>query len=276
MASAWPEATTDGAKGLDEDQLERAWQLACAVATCASAQLLTAFRSDDLTIATKADGSPVTRADREAEASMRAKLRASSEFGRLAILGEEGGLEGGETPYRWLLDPLDGTMSFIRGIPTFGTIVALEETETGRPLVGVIHLPCLGDTFMAGRGLGSWCNARRVHVSAASDLCTALVSAPDARQFRQANLRAAYGRLWDACERLRGSTDCWAPAQVARGIIDAVVEPGLHPWDIRATQVLIEEAGGKQMTRPSASPGTVDSIFGSATLVDQLAELMGF
>jgi fructose-1,6-bisphosphatase/inositol monophosphatase family enzyme len=61
-----------------------------------------------------------------------------------------------------------------------------------------------------------------------------------------------------------------------RGIIDAVVEPGLHPWDIRATQVLIEGAGGKQMTRPSAAPGTVDSIFGSATLVEQLAELMGF
>jgi histidinol-phosphatase len=261
---------------MDVGQLERALQLACAVATCPNAQLLAAFRSDDLAVATKADGSPVTPADREAEAAMRGRLRASSEFGCLAILGEEGGLEGGETPYRWLLDPLDGTMSFIRGIPTFGTIVALEETETGRPLVGVIHLPSFGDTFMAGRGLGSWCNQHRVHVSAAADLRTALVSAPDAMQFRQANLRAAYQRLWDACDRLRGYTDCWAHAQVARGIIDAVVEPGLHPWDIRATQVLIEEAGGRQMTRPSAFPGTVDSIFGSAALVDQLAELMSF
>jgi len=85
---------------MDADQLARALQLACAVATCPSAQLLAAFRSDDLTIATKADGSPVTPADREAEAAMRARLRASSEFGHLAILGEEGGLEGGETPYR--------------------------------------------------------------------------------------------------------------------------------------------------------------------------------
>ena len=78
-------------------------------------------------------------------------------------------------------------MRFIRGIPTFGAIVALEETATGQPLGGVIHVPCFGDTFMAGHGLGSWCNERRVHVSAAVDLRTALVSAPDTRQFRQAN-----------------------------------------------------------------------------------------
>jgi fructose-1,6-bisphosphatase/inositol monophosphatase family enzyme len=82
--------------------------------------------------------------------------------------------------------------------------------------------------------------------------------------------------VWDACDQVRGYTDCWAHAQVASGVVDAVVEPALHPWDIRATQVLIEEAGGRQLTRPSAYPGTVDSIFGSANLVDQLAELMGF
>ena len=261
---------------MDTDQLERALQLARAVATCHSSKLLEASRSDDLEITTKADGSPVTRADREAEASMRAVIRASAEFGRFAILGEEGGLEEGEGPYRWLLDPIDGTVSFTRGIPTFGTIVALEETETGRPLVGVIHVPCFGDTFMAGLGLGSWRNDRRIRVSTTSDRRTALVSAPDAWQFRQAKLEAAYRRLWDACDRLRGYTDCWAHAQVASGVIDAVVEPMLNSWDIRATQVLVEEAGGKHITRPSAYPGTVDSIFGSAKLVDHLAELMGF
>ncbi len=261
---------------MDTDQLERALQFARAVATCSSTKLLEALRSGDLQITTKADGSPVTRADREAETCMRAAIRASAEFGSFPIMGEEGGLEGEDGPYRWLLDPIDGTLSFTRGIPTFGTIVALEETETGRPLVGVIHVPCFGDTFMAGRGLGSWRNDRRIRVSTASDPRTALVSAPDAMQFRQAKLDAAYRRLWEACDRLRGYTDCWAHAQVASGVIDAVVEPGLYPWDIRATQVLIEEAGGKQMTRPSAYPGTVDSIFGSPRLVDQLAELMGF
>jgi histidinol-phosphatase len=261
---------------MDTDQLERALQLARAVATCPSATPLAAFRSDDLEITTKVDGSPVTRADQEAEVSMRAMIRASSEFGGLAIMGEEGGLERGEGPYRWLLDPIDGTLRFTRGIPTFGTIVALEETETGRAWLGVIHLPWFGDTFMAGRGLGSWRNERRIRASEASELRTALISAPDARQFRQAKLGTAYRRVWNACDRLRGYTDCWAHAQVASGVIDAVVEPALHPWDIRATQVLIEEAGGKQLTRPSAYPGTVDSIFGSAKLVDQLAELMGF
>jgi fructose-1,6-bisphosphatase/inositol monophosphatase family enzyme len=114
---------SNGVKVMDTDQLERALRLACAVATCPSAKLLATFSSDGLEIATKVDGSLVTHADREAEAAMRAMIRASSEFGRLAIMGEEGGLEEGEGLYCWLLDPIDGTMSFTRGIPTFGTIV---------------------------------------------------------------------------------------------------------------------------------------------------------
>ena len=109
-----------------------------------------------------------------------------------------------------------------------------------------------------------------------SDLRTALVSAPDALQFRVAQLGDGYKRLWDACDRLRGYADCWAHAQVARGAIDALVEPWLNVWDIRATQVLIEEAGGKQIVRPSAKPGALDAIIGSAALVDQIADILEF
>lgn len=142
--------------------------------------------------------------------------------------------------------------------------------------MGVIHLPFFNETFAAGRGLGSWCNNTPVAVSTASDPKTAIISAPDTIQFRLANLGTAYKLLGETCDHLRGYTDCWAHAQVARGAIDAIVEPLMNPWDIRATQVLIEEAGGKQITRLSEYSGALDSIFGNAELVDRLVDLIGF
>ncbi|WP_089935567.1 inositol monophosphatase family protein [Candidatus Entotheonella palauensis] len=259
---------------MDSTQLQRALHLAQEVAMAPSAMLLAAFRSRAFRVETKSDGSPVTELDRRAEAVMRAVIRMSPEFGHLPILGEEAGLEGEAAVYQWLLDPIDGTVSYTRGIPTFGTIVALEDTVSGQALVGVIHHPHFGETYAAARGLGSWCQGQRLQVSSATDLRTALVSAPDAYQFHRTSLDAAHQRLWQACDHLRGYTDCWAHTQAARGIIDAVVEPMLNTWDIRATQVLIEEAGGKQITRPSAYPGALDAIFGCPALVDQLADLV--
>ncbi len=255
-------------------QLQHALQLAQEVAMVPSAMLLAGFRSRAFHVETKADGSPVTDMDRRAEAMMRAVIRTSPEFGHLPILGEEAGLEGQAAAYQWLLDPIDGTISYTRGIPTFGTIVALEDTASGQALVGVIHLPHFGETYAAARGLGSWCQDRRLHVSRATELRTALVSAPDAYQFHRASLDDAHQHVWQACDHLRGYTDCWAHTQVASGVIDVVVEPMLNTWDIRATQVLIEEAGGKQLTFPSAYPGALDAIFGSPALVDQLADLV--
>ncbi len=259
---------------MNATQLQHALQLAQEVAMAPSAMLLAAFRSRAFDVDTKSDGSLVTEMDRRAEAVMRAIIRMSPDFGHLPILGEEAGLEGEPAAYRWLLDPIDGTVSYTRGIPTFGTIVALEDIASERALVGVIHLPHAGETYAAARGLGSWCQGQRLQVSSASDLRTALVSAPDAYQFHRALLDDAHQRLWQACDHLRGYTDCWAHTQAACGVIDVVVEPMLNTWDIRATQVLIEEAGGKQVTRPSAYPGARDAVFGSPTLVDQLVDLV--
>ncbi len=258
---------------MNTTQLQHALQLAQHVAMAPSAMLLAAFRARAFRVETKSDGSLVTEMDRRAEAMMRAIIRTSPDFGHLPILGEEAGLEG-DAAYQWLLDPIDGTVSYTRGIPTFGTIVALEDLASERALVGVIHLPHFGETYATARGLGSWCQGQRLQVSGATELRTALVSAPDAYQFHRAALDDAHQRLWQVCDHLRGYTDCWAHAQTARGVIDVVVEPMLNTWDIRATQVLIEEAGGKQITRPSTYPDALDAIFGSPPLVDQLDDVI--
>jgi histidinol-phosphatase len=200
------------------------------------------FRSATLTVETKSDGSPVTIADRQAEAIMRHMIRASSVFGQYQILGEEAGVEGEPSRYRWILDPIDGTFSFSRGLPLFGTLVALEATERGEAVVGAIHLPCFHETYVAARRLGSWCNGELMRASTETDLRTALISAPDPLQLRCAGLGSAFHQLWDRGDRLRGYTDCWVHVQAVRGAVDAVIEPHVNVWDIRATQLLVEEA----------------------------------
>ncbi len=261
---------------MNTDQLEAALRLAEAVATAPGAAILQAFRSADLAVDAKADGSPVTAADKAAESVMRRLIRRAPEFGEIAILGEEAGAEGAAGRYRWLLDPIDGTLSFVRGLPSFGTIVALEDLETDEPLVGVIHLPFFQETYTAAKGLGARMNGRPIAVSAAADPRTAIVVAPDAIQFRMAGMAEAHRRLWEACDHLRGYTDVWADAMTVSGRIDAVVEPWMNIWDIRATQVLVQEAGGCHVTRQSRAEGALDSIYGAPRLVDRLAELLGF
>lgn len=258
------------------DSLARALDLAVAAALAPRAHILATFRSPALQAEAKADGSPVTAADREAERIVRTTLRASAEFGAFQILGEEAGLDGAASAYRWIVDPIDGTRAYTRGLPTFGTIVALEETATGRALVGVIHLPATGETVSAARGAGAFRDGIRAYASCADRLDDAIISAPDLAQFREAGCPQLYSRLHGSYERVRGYTDCWAHVQAVGGSVDVVVEPGLSPWDIRATQVLIEEAGGKQLVRPSRAGGKVDTIFGSPPLVDLLAASLEF
>lgn len=261
---------------LDERALARARDLAVAAARAPRDIILAAFRSPELAVEAKGDGTPVTAADRSAEALIRARLRESTEFGAFGILGEEGGEDEGAAPYRWLVDPIDGTRSFARGLPTFGTIVALEERNSGRPLVGVIHLPVTDETLAGASGLGAERGGRRLRVSTASQLRDAVVSLADGAEFRAAGMEDAYAAVHAACDRVRGYTDCWAHARVIAGEVDAMLEPDLSPWDVRATQLLIAEAGGAWRARPSRREGKLDVVFGSRELVARLGELAGF
>ena len=259
---------------LDAAALAGARDLAVAAARAPRDLILTRFRAANLGVETKADGSPVTAADRAAEAIIRDRLRSSAELGRFEILGEEDGAEPGAGGYRWLVDPIDGTRAFARGLPTFGTIVALEERASGQGLVGVIHLPVTDETLAAARGLGAERDGRPLRASGATDLRTAIVAMPDVVDFRQVGMEKGWAAVHEACDRVRGYTDCWAHALVISGAVDAMVEAGLSPWDVRATEVLIGEAGGACRARPSRTEGKVDVIFGGAELVAQIAELV--
>ncbi|MBI1778741.1 MAG: hypothetical protein HYR63_25645 [Proteobacteria bacterium] len=258
------------------DHLPRLLEIATAAAQSTSDLILSAFRKSWLTSDRKADGSPVTEIDRQAEERIRRFLRAEQPED-WPILGEELGGSTSGSRYRWLIDPIDGTLSYVRGIPMFGTLIAFEDTKDERTLVGVIHLPAFAETYAAARGLGATCNGTPLRIAEDRELRDSIVSAPDAAGFRIAGLEEAYLRLRPRIDHLRGYADCWTHAMVTRGALDAAIEPYLNRWDIAATEVLIEEAGGKCLTRKSeVKPGSYAAIFGRSPLVDEIARIMNF
>ena len=265
---------------MDREKLAEALELAVHVTEAAAATTLQHWRRSDLAVETKGDGSPVTVADRAAEAQVRELLKAAPGFQGLDIVGEEMGREGEGSPYYWLVDPIDGTKSFSRGLATFGTMLALVDRETERSVVGVICLPALAETYAAARGLGATCNGTPIRASAETELASVIVSAPDAHQFRGSGLEEGYVRLRDRVPWLRGYTDCFAHAMTARGAVAVTLDPGLNPWDAMASQVIVEEAGGSFLLRPSTvelAGGTAfDALLGSPALVDEIARIVGF
>ena len=241
-----------------------------------SSFILSGFRSDTLSYEQKSDGSPVTAFDKEAERMIRAFI-AERQPQDWPILGEEFGGETESAQYRWVVDPIDGTLAFTRGMPTFGTLLAFEDVATRRALVGVIHLPAMGETYSAARGLGSWCNGKRMQVAPPRELRDCVISVPAAHHFTLAGIAETHEQLRAQAPHLRVFADCWAHAMVARGAIDALAEFRLSRWDIAATEVVVEEAGGIVMTREAPyAPGKYDSIFGSPQAARQVAALLRY
>ncbi len=240
-------------------------RVAEAASEAARPEILSRFRRVPAEI--KKDGTPVTEADRAAERAIRAVLRrATPEIG---ILGEEYGAEGEREGRSWVVDPIDGTIAFARGLPLFGTLIAL--VEDGAPRLGLIDLHTLGERYVGWQGGGVRCNGEPVRASQHADLATALVSHGDLWCFDSFGEAAAFEALARDVRRLRGYTDCFGHAQVVRGALDAMVDLSLNPWDAAATQILIEEAGGRCVTlhrdRPDYPLGLV---FGSPPLVERL------
>lgn len=248
--------------------LAAAARAAEAAADRARAEILPRFRRVETEI--KADGSPVTEADRAAERAIRDTLHAA--YPDWGILGEEFGGEGPDAGPSWVVDPIDGTISFSRGIPLFGTIIAL--LDEGVPVLGLIDLPMLGERYVGWTGGGCRRNGQPVRVSQQADLRRALVSHGDPFAFDLAGVRSGFDRMAREIPMLRGYTDVFGHAQVLGGGVDAMVDVSLNAWDAAATQVLVPEAGGACDTREDAH-GKLALVFGSPPLVEKLGDYLG-
>lgn len=223
-----------------EPGLEALLDFALDLARRAGRLTLTHFQTG-VAVDTKADGTPVTEADRGAERLMRGRIEAR--FPRHGVVGEEFGETNPGAARRWILDPIDGTRSFARGVPLYGVLVALE--EDGEAALGVLHFPALGEeTVYAARGAGCWWNGRRCSVSDVSDLADALVLTTDARPAAEAPRRAGWERLRDEAGVARTWGDCYGHALVATGRAEVMVDPLASAWDAAALRPCVEEAGG--------------------------------
>ena len=207
-------------------------ELALRLADTADALSLPRFRSG-LTVETKADLTPVTEADRLVESELRrmlAELRPDD-----AVLGEEEGSVIGAGTRRWIVDPIDGTRNYSRGIPVWATLIALEEDGVVR--VGVVSAPALRGRWWAERGAGAFGNGEPMHVSAVATVEEAVLSFSIENE-----IPALARRAWHS----RGLGDFWAHMLVAEGAVDGAVDAvGVREWDLAAVQVIIEEAGGR-------------------------------
>lgn len=210
------------------------------IAESASRLALSHFRQAIL-IEMKENGTPVTIADKKTEEKIRAELEAV--FPKHSILGEELGEVGADPDFVWTIDPIDGTRSFIRGIPLWGTLLGL--LVKGEPAVGVVVLPAIGETYFAAKGQGAFCNGTQIHVSAARVLESAIVGCGDLSCFESAGKSEYHQALTKNAELVRGYTDCFGHAMVARGALDAMVDPLVSIWDVAPIACLVKEAGGE-------------------------------
>jgi histidinol-phosphatase len=204
------------------------------LADAADALTLPRFRATDLRVETKPDLTPVTDADRAVERMMRERI-ARDRPGE-GVLGEEEGDDGGSV--RWIVDPIDGTKNFSRGIPVWASLIALE--REGRVVCGVASAPALGHRWWAARGEGAFRDGERIEVSRIASLEEATVSFSRSG-LDDPNLLDLARRAWHA----QPFSDFWAHLLVAEGAVEMSVEHSMSTWDNAALQVIVEEAGGR-------------------------------
>ncbi len=256
--------------------LREAASVARRAAEAPSARLFEIARTGSFRTSLKDDGSPQTSADTMAERLVRRTLQASDYPSGAAVLGEEEGETGQGSPWRWVVDPIDGTTAFARDIPVWGTLVALQCVETADVVAGAIRLPGVDETFWAWQGGGAWRNGERIHVAAATELSTATVAAGLLRQFRTSGIDHLLGTLAEAVEDMRIFGDVFAHAAAARGALDAVVDPDLSVWDFAASRIIVEEAGGIVLVRHTGRGRGHDVLLGAPAIVERLARLFAF
>jgi len=220
-------------------------RLAHVIADQVDAQTMARFKAQDLQVESKPDTTPVTDADRSAEEIVRAQLQRTRP--RDSVLGEEFGVTG-HGARQWVIDPIDGTKNFVRGVPVWATLLALLDGED--PVVGVVSAPALGRRWWAGRGSGAWTGrslsaASRIEVSGVSRIADASMSYSSVASWRAAGLGEEFGDLESTCWRTRAYGDFWSYMLVAEGAVDIACEPELELYDMAALVPIVVEAGGR-------------------------------
>jgi histidinol-phosphatase len=206
----------------------------------AAAQVIRALYQRNLQVITKADKSPVTEADVRAEEAIHAVL--SKRFPGYGFFGEETGQHDMGADHVWLVDPIDGTKSFVRECPFFSTQIAL--MREGRMVLGVSSAPAYGELAWAERGAGAWLGERRIQVSKVDTIGAAIVSTGNLKTLASGPGWARFGELVTRVNRIRGYGDFVHYHLLARGALDAVIESDVNILDIAALTVIVEEAGG--------------------------------
>jgi histidinol-phosphatase len=225
--------------------------LALRLADIADQITLARFRADDLVVETKPDLTPVSEADRDVEQAMRRELALSAPGD--AVFGEEYGgdqVDPARPPARrWIVDPIDGTKSYVRGVPAWATLLALEQDD--QITVGVVSAPALGRRWWAARGHGAFAvdaladEPRRLEVSAVRELADAQLCFGGMEEWRQAGRLDALLELSSRCWRTRGYGDFWSYMLVAEGAVEIGLDPSVSLWDLAAPMVIVQEAGGR-------------------------------
>lgn len=235
-----------------EDEIAEYAAFAERLADAAAAVTLKHFRTP-VDVANKAAGAafdPVTIADRDAEAAIRALI--AETYPQHGIFGEEHGQSAAEgtRPRTWVIDPVDGTRAFISGLPLWGTLIALNDGT--RPVLGIVDHPAIGERFIGRPGLSTG-NRQPLRTRACDSLDAAILSTTDPDLFLPGAERAAYDSVAARVRLKRYGYDCYAYAMVASGHLDLVIESGLQPYDVQAVIPVIENAGGV-MTSWSGGP----------------------
>lgn len=226
-------------------------ELANRIAVAAGKMTLTHFCNPDLKVVRKGDGSPLTVADQEAETFLRAQIL--NAFPRDGVVGEEFGETQGESEFNWILDPIDGTKSFICGVPLYGTMVAVEKKNAQgirQSVIGSVYLPGIDEGIFASTGQGAWHFKNdnppvRASVSSTEDMPSTVLVTSEVETFGERNSADVYDRLADEVWFARTWGDVYGYLLVATGQADVMIDPMLNVWDAAAVQPIIEEAGGR-------------------------------
>jgi histidinol-phosphatase len=208
-------------------------------AELAGSVAITHYRKN-VTVEWKSDGSPVTVADRGAEVAMRDWIHAR--FPTDGVLGEEFGERAGTSGRHWVLDPIDGTKAFVRGVPLWGSLVAVVEGE--RVLAGAACFPAAGEAIAAAAGCGTWHNDSRARVSEVAAIAAATVLITDSRAFPTESGRRGWEELANAAAVTRTWGDAFGYLMVATGRAEVMIDAIVNPWDIACFLPIVEEAGG--------------------------------